>query len=95
LQTQPVRQLILFVRLQENDSAMTPEGAKHRSLTVTNGMSDQRMVEGDHAEQSRRRELIQYLRACTPGHARRLRDMAWLPLYDGFLLDSHHSVDRR
>jgi hypothetical protein len=133
------------VRLQENNSAMTPEGAKHRSLTgiraaayaelfranpiaafpshqlqgkddgpffidvlvyaldvegepgsvvaaVTNGMSDQRMVEGDDAERPRRRELIQYLRACTPGHAKRLRDMAWLPLYDGFLLDSRHSV---
>ena len=39
-----------------------------------------------------RRELVQYLRECTPGHARRLRDMAWLPLFDGFLLDSHHSV---
>jgi hypothetical protein len=58
---------------------------------MTNGMSDQRMAEGD-PEQLRRRELIQYLRDCTPGHAKRLRDMAWLPLYDEFLLDSHHSV---
>ena len=24
--------------------------------------------------------------------SRRLRDMAWLPLFDGFLLDSFHSV---
>jgi hypothetical protein len=59
---------------------------------VTNGMSDQRMTEGDDPQQPRRRELIQYLRECTPGHAKRLRDMAWLPLYDRFLLDTHHSV---
>jgi hypothetical protein len=59
---------------------------------VTNGMSDQRMAEGNHPEQPRRRELIQYLRECTLGHAQRLRDMAWLPLFDGFLLDSHHTV---
>jgi hypothetical protein len=59
---------------------------------ITNGMSDQRMAEGDDPGQPRRRELIQYLRKCTPGHAKRLRDMAWLPLHDGFLLDSHHSI---
>lgn len=38
--------------------------------TVTNGMSDQRMVEGDSSDQPRRRELIQYLRECTEGHAK-------------------------
>ena len=59
---------------------------------VTNGMSDQRMVEGDSSDQPRRRELIQYFRECTGGHAKRLRDMAWLPLFDGFLLDTRHSV---
>ena len=59
---------------------------------VTNGMSDQRMAEGDSPEQPRRRELIQYFRECTEGHAKRLRDMAWLPLCDGFLLDTQHSV---
>jgi hypothetical protein len=58
---------------------------------VTNGMSDQRMTEGDSPDQPRRRELIQYFRECGEGHAKRLRDMAWLPLYDGFLLDTHHS----
>ena len=61
-------------------------------VAVTNGMSDQRMAEGDDPVQPRRRELIQYLRQCTLGHAKRLRDMAWLPLHDGFLLDSRHSV---
>jgi suppressor of fused protein SUFU len=59
---------------------------------VTNEMSDQRMAEGDSQEQPRRRELIQYLRKCTLGHAKRLRDMARLPLHDGFVLDTHHSV---
>jgi hypothetical protein len=59
---------------------------------VTNGMSDQRMAEGDSADQPRRRELIQYFRECTQGHAKRLRDMAWLPLFDRFLLDTHHSL---
>ena len=59
---------------------------------VTNGMSDQRMAEGVDPGQPRRRELIQYLRNCTLGHAKRLRDMAWLPLHDAFLLDSRHSV---
>jgi hypothetical protein len=62
------------------------------AVSVTNGMSDQRMAEGDDPEQPRRRELIQYLPRCTPGHARRLRDMAWLPHFDGFLLDTHHSL---
>jgi Suppressor of fused protein (SUFU) len=59
---------------------------------VTNGMSDHRMPEGDDPDQPRRRELIQYFRDCTPGHAKRLRDMAWLPLFDRFLLDSHHTL---
>jgi hypothetical protein len=61
-------------------------------VAVTNGMSDQRMAAGDDPDQLRRRELIQYLRECTPGHAKRLRDMAWIPLHDEFLLDSHHSI---
>ncbi len=59
---------------------------------VTNGMSDHRMVDAEEPARWARRELIQYLPQCTFGHARRLRDMAWLPLFDGFLLDSLHSV---
>lgn len=59
---------------------------------VTNGMSDHRMPAGDDPESPRRRELIQYLYDCTPGHAKLLRDMAWLPLHDGFHLDSHHTI---
>lgn len=62
------------------------------AVAVTNGMSDQRMAEGDTSEQPRRRELIQYLPQCTPDHARRLHSMAWLPHFDGFLLDSYHSI---
>jgi hypothetical protein len=61
-------------------------------VAVTNGMSDQRMADADDPQCWSRRELIQYFPRCTEGHARRLHDMAWLPLFDGFLLDSHHSV---
>lgn len=59
---------------------------------VTNGMSDRRMTDPEDAGKWARRELVQYFRECTPAHARRLRHMAWLPLFDGFLLDSLHSV---
>ena len=59
---------------------------------VTNGMSDRPMVAGDDPDLPRRRELIQYFRECTLGHARRLRDMAWLPHFDRFHLDSHQTV---
>jgi hypothetical protein len=62
-------------------------------VAVTNGMSDQRMADPGHPHEWKRRELIQYFRKCTKGHARRLHDMAWLPLFDGFYLDSHHSVE--
>jgi hypothetical protein len=61
-------------------------------VAVTNGMSDQRMVAADNPQCWSRREMIQYFPKCTEGHARRLHGMAWLPLFDGFLLDSHHSV---
>ena len=54
--------------------------------------SDQRMVDPDYPADWHRRELIQYFPKCTEGHARRLHDMAWLPLFDGFYLDSHHSI---
>jgi hypothetical protein len=63
-------------------------------VAVTNGMSEHRMAEGDGREQPRRREILQYFRVCTPAHARRLRDMAWLPLFDGILLDAHHTFRR-
>jgi hypothetical protein len=53
---------------------------------VTNGMSDQRMADPGHPHEWQRRELIQYFPKCTEGHARRLHDMAWLPLFDGSYL---------
>lgn len=62
-------------------------------VAVTNGMSDQRMVEKGKPDQWARRELIQYLRKCTPGHADRLRDMAWLPLDDQFVLNFKDTID--
>jgi hypothetical protein len=61
-------------------------------VAVTNGMSDQRLADPGHPCEWHRRELIQYLPRCTEGHARRLHDMARLPLFDGFYLDSHHTV---
>jgi hypothetical protein len=62
------------------------------NVAVTNGMSDQRMVDPDYPQEWHRRELIQYFPKCTEGHARRLHDMAWLPLFDGFYLDTRHSI---
>lgn len=62
-------------------------------VAVTSGMSDHRMAPSEDPTEFNRRELIQYLPKCTEGHARRLRDMAWLPLHDGFHLDTHHSIN--
>jgi hypothetical protein len=52
---------------------------------VTNGMSDVIMRDGQTGEPSRC-ELIQYFHDCDPEHARRLYDLAWIPLFDGFAL---------
>lgn len=60
-------------------------------VVVTNGMSDHRMPEGDDPDQPRRREILQYLPTPTFEHAKRLRDMAWLPLFDRFLLDTNET----
>jgi hypothetical protein len=67
-------------------------GSGEIDVAVTNGMSDRRMTAPDHPHECHRRELIQYFPECTEGHARRLFEMAWLPLFDGFYLDSRHSV---
>ncbi len=67
-------------------------GSGDIDVAVTNGMSDQRMVNPDYTPEWHRRELIQYFPKCTEGHARRLHDMAWLPLFDEFYLDSHQSI---
>lgn len=67
-------------------------GTHEIEVAVTNGMSDQRMTEPDYPPDWHRRELIQYFPKCTEGHARRLHDMAWLPRFDKFYLDSHHSI---
>lgn len=68
----------------------TPSG--DIAVAVTNGMSDHRMADPGRPHDFKRRELIQYLPKCTEGHARRLHDMAWLPLFDGFHLDACHSL---
>jgi hypothetical protein len=60
---------------------------------VTNGMSDQAMVlDQKRPDRPRRRELIQYVTDCQLPQARALRDMAWLPLFDGFLLDTRDTA---
>lgn len=73
---------------------MQVEGMCKRVLAVvTNGMSDQAMaLDQQRPNRPRRRELIQYLTDCPLPHARALRDMAWLPLFDGFLLDTRDTV---
>jgi hypothetical protein len=50
------------------------------------------MVDPNNPNQSARRELIQYFRTCDEAHARRLRDMAWAPLFDNLFIDSHHTL---
>lgn len=59
---------------------------------VTNGMSDQPMDNADEQVEWKRREILQYFPICTEEHARRLHLMAWLPLFDKFYLDTHHSI---
>lgn len=67
-------------------------GSGEIDVAVTNGMSDQRLADRGEPHEWQRRELIQYFPKCTEDHARRLHDMAWLPLFDGFYLDAQHSV---
>ena len=67
-------------------------GSRDIEVAVTNGMSDQRMAQPEYPQEWYRRELIQYFPKCTEGHARRLHDMAWLPLFDEFYLDCQHSI---
>lgn len=95
--SQVIQQSALFKAPDERfciDIFVYPQQTKWGDIevAVTNGMSDQRMAEADYATEWHRRELIQYFPECTEGHARRLHDMAWLPLFDGFYLDSHHSI---
>lgn len=52
---------------------------------LTNGMSDYIMTDEQTGERSRC-ELIQYFHDCDLEHARRLYDLAWIPLFDEFAL---------
>lgn len=61
-------------------------------VAVTNGMSDERLKNTEDPESPLRREILQYFPKCTADHARRLYDMAWLPRFDEFTLDSHHTI---
>jgi hypothetical protein len=55
-------------------------------------VSDRRMVDPDDPQRWSWRELIKYFTKGIEGYTRHLHDMGWLPLFDGFLLDSHHSI---
>jgi hypothetical protein len=63
-----------------------PEMSGRAVAAVTNGMSDQPMADGS------RHELIQYFRECDEDHARRLYDLAWMPLFDGFTLKPFDTI---
>ena len=67
-------------------------GNRRVEVAVTNGMSDRRLVDGRNRKVWARRELVQYFPRCTPEHAVRLFDMAWVPLFDRFLIDHGHTV---
>lgn len=58
---------------------------------VTNGMSDVDMADA-HSGDVRRCELIQYFHECDFSHARRLYDLAWIPLMDGFSLGPYETL---
>lgn len=58
---------------------------------VTNGMSDYVMVDQDTGARSRC-ELIQYFHDCDVDHARRLYELAWLPLMDKFALGEFQTI---
>lgn len=62
------------------------------SILVTNGLSNRRMVDPDDPDLWDRRELIQYIRNSTPGHVKRLRDMAWAALEEPLYLDVGHTI---
>jgi len=61
-------------------------------VTVTNGMSNQRMTDPEDSTYWGRRELIQYLPTCTRDHAKHLYSMAWAPLDEGYFLDVFHTM---
>jgi hypothetical protein len=58
---------------------------------VTNGMSDHVMTDEQTGKRSRC-ELIQYFHDCDFDHARRLYDLAWIPLFDGFALGPFQTI---
>ncbi|HEY5707582.1 MAG TPA: suppressor of fused domain protein [Terrimicrobiaceae bacterium] len=58
---------------------------------VTNGMSDYIMTDPETGERARR-ELVQYFHDCDYEHAERLYDLAWMPLFDKFLLAEYQTI---
>ncbi len=66
---------------------------EHVYVLVTNGMSDQRLSDGETAPVSQRFELLQYVRNYSLAHAVRLFEMAWLPHFDKFVLDAGDTIE--
>lgn len=58
---------------------------------VTSGMSDLERSDSGR-ELTGRRELIQYFETINEDWIRRLYDMAWVPLHDGFAIDEGDTV---
>jgi hypothetical protein len=66
------------------------EGYGEFVVAITNGMSDLPMIDDGI---SLRREIIQYLPSCTPGHALRLLEMAWFPLTENMAIDAFQGIE--
>jgi Suppressor of fused protein (SUFU) len=66
------------------------EGYGEFVVAVTNGMSDVPMQEDG---EQLRREIIQYLPTCTPGHALRLLEMAWFPHTQQMIVDAFSGIE--
>lgn len=58
---------------------------EHVYVLVTNGMSDQRLSDGETTPVPQRFELVQYVRNISLENAVRLFEMAWLPHFDKFV----------
>ncbi|MGL6075007.1 MAG: suppressor of fused domain protein [Fimbriiglobus sp.] len=66
------------------------EGYGEFVVAVTNGMSDAAMEEDGLRS---RREIVQYLPTCTPGHAVRLLEMAWFPHTQKMIIDAFSGIE--
>lgn len=61
-------------------------------MLVTNGMSDAPLTDPRAPGAQSRIELIQYFSSYEDGHAKHLQQLAWLPHFDGFLLQPFDTI---